>query len=432
MSKGKRILIITYYWPPSGGAGVQRWLKFVKALSKKGWEPVIYTPENPEYPSIDESMLAEVPEGIELLKTPIWEPFELYKRFSSKNKKEKINAGFLSEDGQKNKWTQNLSIWIRGNFFIPDARKFWIKPSVKYLKNYLSENPVDYIITTGPPHSMHLIGLGLKKRFAKIPWVADFRDPWTNIDFYKDLKLTKLADKKHHKQERAVLTKADAVITIGNTMKLEFDELGGNNVHVITNGFDEADLPKEHPGKDPKFSIAHIGTLNASRNPQILWEALDGLFKNRPELKERIEIKLVGKVDVSVKNEIKAHGLEACLNLIPYLKHEEAIKEQMKSHLLLLMINNTPNAKGILTGKMFEYISSGSYIMGIGPKDGDAALVLAESKSGEMFGYEDKEDIQRFLEKQLESNEPYKPGNISAYSRTALTDKLIELLEGLN
>jgi len=192
----KKALIITYYWPPSGGAGVQRWLKFVKYLREFGWEPIVYTPENPEFPEIDESLYSDIPENLTVIKTPIREPYTAYKKFIGRTKKEKINAGFLSEK-KRNPFLENISVWIRGNFFIPDARLLWIKPSVKFLLKYLTGNPVDIIISTGPPHSMHIIAMKLNESL-KLPWVADFRDPWTNIDFYKDLKLTSWADSRHH------------------------------------------------------------------------------------------------------------------------------------------------------------------------------------------------------------------------------------------
>ena len=185
----KKVLIITYYWPPSGGAGVQRWLKFAKYLSDFGWEPIIYTVENGEYPVLDYDLLDEVPKGITVLKTPIWEPYSIYKKFTGRKKEDKINSGFLSE--KKNpKLLEKLSIWIRGNLFIPDARKFWIKPSVNFLTNYLIDNPVDIVVSSGPPHSSHIIALKLKEK-NKLPWLADFRDPWTNIYYYKELLLNK-------------------------------------------------------------------------------------------------------------------------------------------------------------------------------------------------------------------------------------------------
>lgn len=423
----KKILIITYYWPPSGGSGVQRWVKFVKYLVKKGWEPIIYTPENPEYPSIDESMLKDVPANLEVLKTKIWEPFDFYRKFTGKKKNEKINAGFLNEGKKKNGLTQNLSVWIRGNFFIPDARKFWIKPSIKFLNKYLENNEIDYMVSTGPPHSTHLIARGIKKK-NNIPWIADFRDPWTNIDFYKDLKLTKLADKKHHRLECAVLKEADLTITIGETMKTEFEALGAKKVICIPNGFDKEDLSAKSIEKDEKFSIAHIGTLNPSRNPQLLWESLSELVSENQIFASRLSIKLVGKVDFIVKEAIKKAGLSQYLELIPYLPHDEAIDEQQRSHVLLLLVNNTPNAKGILTGKIFEYMSSRTPIIGIGPVDGDAANILNQTKSGIMVDYEDKEGLKDGLKLMFNNGFSTETADINSYSRESLTERLVSAL----
>jgi len=217
----KKALIITYYWPPGGGAGVQRWLKFVKYLREFGWEPVIYTPENGEMPVIDSSLEKDVPDGVTVIRRPIWEPYSLYKKFVGAGKDEKINTGFLTEKKRPG-LAEKLSVWMRGNLFIPDARKYWIKPSVKFLRSYLKKNPVDVIISTGPPHSMHMIALPLSREL-NVPWVADFRDPWTNIDYYKDLKLTKSADRKHHQMEKEVVTGATGIVVVGQRMKEEFE-----------------------------------------------------------------------------------------------------------------------------------------------------------------------------------------------------------------
>lgn len=428
MTSKKKVLIITYYWPPSGGSGVQRWVKFVKYLDRLGWEPIIYTPENPEYPSLDDSMLKDLPANLTVLKQKIWEPFDLYKRFTRKKKGQRLDAGFLSEDGGKEKWSQKLSVWIRGNFFIPDARKFWIKPSIRFLDDYLKKNPVDYLVSTGPPHSMHLIAKALKRKHT-LKWIADFRDPWTNIDFYKDLRLTKWADKKHHRLEKSVLTQADVCITIGNTMKLEFEELGGKNVKVITNGFDEEDLPIIEVAKDELFSIAHIGVLNPSRNPYILWKALSELVEENEDFAKRLQLKLVGKVDFSVKEDLRKLNLLPYLNYIPYLNHDEAILEQKKSHLLLLLVNNTPNSKGILTGKLFEYLSVKTPILGIGPMDGDAAIVLNESKAGKMVDYDDLAGMKKYLLDQCFNAEALPETDIYKYSRRELTNQLVKIME---
>jgi glycosyltransferase involved in cell wall biosynthesis len=425
----KKVLIITYYWPPSGGAGVQRWLKFVKYLRGFGWEPIVYTPENAEIPSFDESLMKDIPDGVEVLKTPIWEPYDAYKKLVGKNKEEKINPGFLSES-KKPKRTEKFAVWIRGNFFIPDARKFWIKPSVKYLKNYLKGNPVDAIISTGPPHSMHLIAKELK-RSLDIKWMADFRDPWTNIDFYKDLMLSNAADKKHKRLEKEVLQEADVVLSVGATMGKELTELGAKRSEVITNGYDvEENI--EPVVLDNKFSIAHIGTLTKSRNPTILWEVLCSLIEENERFKNGLEIKLVGKVDVKIMDSIEKFNLLNYVRKIEYMPHDEVILEQRKSHLLLLVVNDTPNAKGIVTGKFFEYMSSGRPTLCIGPNDGDVAEIIRETEAGSVFESTDGEALKQYILKSFEGKIAFKTnGSVEKYSRKQLTKKLASILDSI-
>ena len=263
----KKVLVITYYWPPSGGAGVQRWLKFVKYLNEFGWEPIIYTPENPEVPAIDNSLIKDVPEGLLVLKTKVWEPYSAYKRFVGRKKNDSIKAGFLSE--KKNpSFTEKIAVYVRGNYFIPDARKYWIKPSIKYLLEYLKDNPVDVMVSTGPPHSMHMIALGIKEKL-NIPWLADFRDPWTNIDFYDKLMLSSSADKKHKRMEQQVLKTADQLVTVSWNWAKDFEDLGAGKTEVITNGFDPEDFENNKENSSEKFEIIHIGSMNKDRNPKI-------------------------------------------------------------------------------------------------------------------------------------------------------------------
>lgn len=434
----KRVLILTYYWPPSGGAGVQRWLKFARYLRTYGWEPVIYTVENGEMPVEDKSLEKDIPQGLEVIKTPIWEPYDVYKKFIGQRKDEKINAGFLSER-KKNSALSGIAVWIRGNFFIPDARKFWIKPSVRFLSAYLKKTPVQAIISSGPPHSMHLIGRGLKKEFPALKWIADFRDPWTNIDFYEELKLTALADAKHRKLEKAVLKESDAVISIGETMNEEFkgilnDVTQHAKFHVITNGYDEEDLKDvSAPEKDVFFTIAHIGTLVKSRNPLLLWEVLKELLTEYPEFADRMRIKLVGKIDVAVNESIRQAGLDPFVIRIDYMPHSEVVKELCKSHVNLLLVNRTKNAKGILTGKFFEYLLAGVPVLAIGPTDGDLSAILHETGSGYISDFEDRAGLKRniltlFRREYPHRNEPV----IARYSRKALTGRLAALLDKIS
>jgi len=428
----KRVLIISYYWPPSGGAGVQRWLKFVKYLRGYGWEPVLYVPENPEYPETDYSLSKDIPENLEVLRQPIWEPYDLYKKLIGQKKGQKINAAFLTEK-KKNKTLENISVWIRGNFFIPDARKYWIKPSIRFLHGYLLKNRVDAIVSTGPPHSMHLIAMPLSKQFH-IPWLADFRDPWTNIDFYKDLKLTASADRKHHRLEKEVLEKATAVTVISETMAGDFSRLHERDYEVITNGFDWDDTTgSEDNIPDSNFSIAHIGTLVHTRNPITLWKALQELLLTEPALSRDLEIKLVGKVDISVMESLDQFGLTSYIRRIDYLPHDQVVRCQQQSQVLLLIINNTPNAKMILTGKFFEYLAARRPILCLGPGDGDAAAILAKTNAGLLANWGDvatmRDHLLTFYRQYQNGTLGSESGEIEKYSRKVLTGKLSELLD---
>lgn len=427
---GRKVLIITYYWPPSGGAGVQRWLKFVKYLRNFGWEPVVYTPENPEYPAIDNSLLKDIPQGIEIVRTPIWEPYSFYKKLVGAKKTERINAGFLSEKKRPG-LAERFSIWLRGNFFIPDARKFWINPSIKFLVKYLKQHPVDAIVSTGPPHSMHMIALGVKKRTG-LPWLADFRDPWTNIDFYHELMLSSWADRKHHKQEMSVLKKADEVVVISNSMKTDFLKLLKRDYSVITNGYDQDDIAGVDVKIDERFSVAHIGTMVKTRNPLLLWEVLSEEVLKDTDFANDLEIKLVGSVDYSVTESLEAAGLGNYVNRISYVPHNEVVKIQQQSQVLLLLINDTPNAKVILPGKFFEYMAARRPILCIGPRDGDAAEVILETNAGYVSEKDDKESIRKAIN---ELYSRFRTGKnivdskgIARFSRESLTGRMAECL----
>ena len=428
-----KVLIITYYWVPSGGAGVQRWVKFTKYLRNFGWEPIVYTPQNPEYPALDHSLEKDVPSDVEVIKTPIWEPYNIYRNLMGK-RNEPINAGFISEN-KKSGWKERFSIWIRGNFFIPDPRRFWVKPSVKFLKKYISENQINAIVTSGPPHSMHLIGLGLKKFFPTLPWLADFRDPWTNIDFYEDLHLTKIADRVHHRLEKKVVGNADAVVVVTKGMLEEFLKLHPKRIEMIPNGFDEEDFRTVETELDKKFTISHIGTLNAARNPATFWKVLNELCVENEQFKSDLLIQLIGKVDYSVVEEINENNLKDNFVKIDYLPHNEAIAKQMSSQVLLLLINQTNNAKGIVTGKLYEYLAARRPILGIGPTNGEVSEILTSTQAGEMIDYDDakkmKETIVQYYEQYKNHSLTVPTDSVEKFSRKNLTHDLANLLDSL-
>lgn len=438
----KRVLIITYYWPPSGGSGVQRWLKMSKYLPENGWQPVIYTAEDAEYPVEDLSLTKDIAPEAEIIRRPIVEPYTFYKKFLGIKKGEKVKAGFINEGAKKTGWKENLSVWLRGNLFIPDARCWWIRPSARYLKKYLKEHPVDAIISTGPPHSMHLIARALHKKF-NIPWVADFRDPWTDIDFYKDLKLTRWADKKHHRLEYQVLTEATKVVTVGWDWARGLESHGAKDVVVITNGYDFDTTPQSVSDyKSTSFTMSHIGIIGASRNHEAFWQALSELIHNdeqddvKTQFIASLKIRLIGQVDNSVIESIKRNNVEKFVEIIPYMPHNQVIEEQKKSAVLLLFINNTPNAKGVLTGKIFEYMASGRPILAIGPEDGDTSIMLDKTKSGTIVWFYDKEKMKSIimeLYRKYKDNELVTMKNVLVehFSRRNLAKEYAQLLDNL-
>lgn len=426
----KKILIITYYWPPAGGPGVQRWLKFAKYLPEFGWKPIIYTPENPSYPLLDESLMKDVPEDLEIVRTKIWEPYQLAEKLNKSNKK--FKAGQF-DVGNNQSWKSKLSIWVRGNFFIPDARVFWVQPSVKYLEQYLKINNIKTIVTSGPPHSMHLIGLNLKKKFADLKWIADFRDPWTEISYYKHLKLTNKSDKKHRQLESEVFKNADITLATSYTDAENFRK-NGANAFCITNGFDETDASTSlsMTEKTSKFTLSYIGVLEQLRNPENLWKTLDNLVKTNSDFAENFSLKFVGRIDDKILEAIEKSSLKNHIKNLGYVSHDKAVDEMAKSSLLL--ITNFPNdsSKGIIPGKIFEYLATGKQIISFGPNEADVSKILDETKAGKHFGYNDSKEIGNFI---LEKFKLWKNGNllentqnIEQFSRRNLTKKLVEIL----
>lgn len=424
----RRILVISYYWPPTGGSGVQRWVKFCKYLPSEGWQPVVYTPSNPERLAVDESLAEDVPPEAEILTMPIREPYRAYRRISGKKGGGK-GAGLNPINSQKKSFKQKLMLWIRSNFFVPDPRAGWVKPSVRFLEKYLTEHPVDVLVSTGPPQSMHLIGLALHRRTG-IPWIADFRDPWTRMFYFGNLPLLPWVRKKHHRMEQAVLDGADAVVAVSPRVQADFAAGTGTPVHLITNGFDEDDFSRPLPPRsEGEFRIVHTGLFASDGNPLQLWKALAERCRKDDSFRNSLRIRLAGKVDPEITEAIKEAGLEEELVLPGYLSHPDSVMELRMADLVILPLRQSPEYDKVLPGKIFECLACGRPVLGIGPKDSAAADLLTGTGAGIMAGWD--EDPSSAIAELLGGGYGCSAEQAAPFTRSLLAGRMASLLEDI-
>ena len=377
----KKVLIISYYWPPTGGSGVQRWVKFAKNLDRFGWEPVVYTPENPERLAVDETLDAELPDGLTVIRRHISEPYAIYHKFFGASDK---GAGVNPLNQQKKTFKQRLVVGLRGNLFVPDPRVGWVNPSVRFLVKYLKDNPVDAIVTTGPPHSMHLIGMKLARRTG-IRWIADFRDPWTEMHYFKHMGLLPWTAARHRSLEQRVLDAADAVIAVSEPVRADFQARTSTPVHLITNGYDDDDFasgPSELPAD--RFTLVHTGLFASDGNPLRLWDVLAAKCASDRNFKTQLRIVLAGKTDAEIIDALAVRGLSDNVEDLGYQPHLKTTRLQQSANILMLPLRQEPEYAKALPGKIFEYLAARRPVLGIGQEGGAAALVLQDAGAGVM------------------------------------------------
>lgn len=412
----KKVLLITYYFPPSGGAGVQRWLKTIKYLIEFGVEAIVLTvdPAVASYPQVDESLCADVPSSLNVYTTKTKEILSLYKRVSPN--KQVPYGGFANEPNPT--LLQKISRFIRGNFFLPDPRRGWNKYALAKARQIIESEGITTVITTSPPHSTQLIGFELKKQYPNINWVADLRDPWTDIYYNSDLYPTRWANKRNLRYERLVLLGADQIITVSEQCKRLFAQKAdvAEKIAVVPNGYDEKDfinstIINKKEKITPNYILSYVGVLAPQHNLLPLKALVSG--------RKDILLRFVGVVSEEIQQEIKSWGVQA--EFIPYVNHKQAIAYMRASDALLLFIPNVPNNEGILTGKLFEYLASGRKILLFGPENGDAMHLISECGAGAC--YTENFCLDKFLNQDYTGND-----NIKLYSRRALAQKIASLL----
>lgn len=429
----RRVLLLSYYFPPAGGPGVQRALKFVKYLPEFGWTPVVLTVRDGAFPARDRSLADDVPTAATVHRTPSLDPHWFYARLTGRSDDE-VDVGSVKK--QEPTWMETVARWVRANFFLPDARVGWVPFAVWRGRQFVAGGNVDAILTTGPPHSTHLAGAALQA-LTGVPWVADFRDPWTDINYYDELPHTRWARRLDAALERMVLRRARAVTTVSPTWRAllaqKTDRSATDTVTVVQNGFDADDLsPAGAAPSADTFEVTHVGSLYASRNPTGLWRALRRL--RREEAVPALRLRLVGTVDPNVREALQAHDLMGVTEIVPYVPHDEAVAYMRRAGLLLLSIEPFPQDEGMITGKIYEYLAAGRPVVGVGPPNGDAAALLRKTGGGRLFGREDVSGLAQYIRSHYEAWADGTPQSgasaesVAPYRRRAQTERLTTVL----
>ncbi|MEQ8905972.1 glycosyltransferase [Ekhidna sp.] len=427
MDSSRKILIITYYWPPSGGVGVQRWMNFALQLKKKGWEPIVLTPENPQFEIKDEKLLEKV-KDIRVEKLTIWEPFNLFHKLTGNKNRENVQQGLVLEKSQKSV-KDGLMVWIRGNLLVPDPRVFWVKPASKKAIELIREEGIETIITTGPPHSMHLIGRRVKRK-TNIKWLADFRDPWSKWDVIQKLNTSSFVKGIHKRMERSVIAEADIATTVSSRLAQAF---GG--VEVLHNGITTNKGKTEDKQNISTFTIGYFGMLNELRNPRQLWHLLDQICRENQVFANKLKVRIGGIVSESIKAEIAdLHELKNRVEFLGYLPHESVQEEYRKCDVLLLLLNKSDNSNWILPVKFFEYLAAKRMILALGERKSDLGDLMNAKDIGEILSYNEVDGIRGFLEDAFENERRPNIADIKSllfqFSHDRLVEKLEKLIDG--
>ncbi len=430
----KKILFIVYNFPPAAGAATQRIIKFLKYLNKFGYKTFVLTVDKVDYPDLDYTLIEKIPPDTKVIKTKYWTPFGIYRKITGRKENEKIPVAFIKDNHKS--LAERISVFLRLNVFLPDAKIGWLPYAVRVGKRLIKEEKIDVVISSGPPHTTHLIAKSLKSKTG-VKWIADFRDPWTDIDYYSGMKRTNFAEWVDSKLEKSVLKNADYVVSASEGY-LEIIKSKGvkNNYEVLTNGFDPEDFQNIKIKEQSKFIITYTGNMPATRNPESLWIALEELARENNDFFENFEFHFAGVMDDEIRSEISSKKFYNKFVDHGYLSHQDVLELTFNSHLLIMIVNKVATSKEILPGKIFEYIASGNFVLVIGPEDGVSAKLINYIGQGIAIGYEGTERIKNLI---LELFKKWQNGELhkfftetrNQFTREEITKKLIRIIENL-
>lgn len=432
--ENRKVLFVVYNFPPAAGAATQRVLKFLKYLNRYGFQTFVLTVDKVDYPDLDFSLIEKIPSETKIVKTKFWTPFGIYRKITGRKSDEKIPVAFIKDNHKS--IAERISVFLRLNFFLPDAKIGWLPFAVKEGKQLIKKEKIDVIISSGPPHTTHLIAKSLKRKTG-VKWIADFRDPWTDIDYYSGIKRTKLAEWIDSKLERSVLKYADYIVAASEGyLKIIKSKGIKNNYEVLTNGFDPEDFHNIKLKPQSKFTITYTGNMPFTRNPESLWLALEELANENPDFSNNFEFHFAGVMDDEIRQKIQAMNFYKNFIDHGYLSHSEVLELVFNSHLLIMIVNRVATSNEILPGKIFEYIASRNFVLVIGPENGVSARLINYVKQGIAIDYDEKSKMKDLIHQlftkwqkgelqKVEYSEKYE------FTRERITQKLIQIIDSI-
>ncbi len=429
----RSILLVTYYFPPSGGSGVQRMLKFAKYLPHYGWNPLILTVrEDAEYPARDPSLWEDVPERTKIVRTPIIEFYSLYRRLVRQDRSAALDISTRREGGGR---LRRLLRTLRASLLVPDGRVGWIPHAVRPGTRVATSGAAEAILSSGPPFSANLIG-GLIHRRTGLPWVQDFRDPWTRAPFYPER--PRWAQHIDERLEAWTVQRATRTLSVNRWIRNDLIErhprVDPNRLIVLPNGFDEQDFVDLGRSNPRKLTLVHTGSLFANRDPEALRLVLSELCRQENRFADTVELLLVGRIDEEVRAAFRTAPLDRIARIVGYVDHMESLRLLRASHLCLLLVGEERSVRGMLTGKLFEYLGSKTPILAIAP-EGEAAELITRCRAGTVIDPGDVESLRRFIlgtwRRFMKGDPPVSAADdkaIARFGRKALTGRLAEIL----